>query len=142
MVLGAVLRADLNAEIERSKTLAARNPPPSITRPGHSRPGNKPDDPKQAAVWKLYEDMTSIIVVQVRFEKGLHPHEKDVLFDCVYTSNGAPEAHGMISSELPVVPLLIGCDRPPLHSEAVPYLGRRRGSVRPYRQGPIRTKGS
>jgi len=60
------LRAELNAEIERGKSLASKNPPPSVNRHG----AQSAQDPKQGIVTKLYEDLTNVLVMSVKLEKS------------------------------------------------------------------------
>ena len=83
-------RYELNAEIERSKTLASKNartqPPGSATR-GRVRGGGifGTDDPKNAAVIQFYEDLTNLLVPNLKFEPGKYLGLEESSFTCIYT---------------------------------------------------------
>jgi hypothetical protein len=83
-------RVELNAEIERSKALAAKGhraqPPGSATR-GRVRGGGilGTDDPKTAAVIHLYEDLTNLLVTSLKFESGKYFGLEETCFSCIYT---------------------------------------------------------
>lgn len=84
-----MLQAELNAEVERSKSLASRNPPPTAAR-GAAKRGGMSDvaDPKLSAVFSLYEDVTNLLVLKVRLEKGSFPGTEEKVFDCIYSAPG------------------------------------------------------
>lgn len=83
------LRFELAAEIERSKALVVKQPPGSATRGGGARPRGGgifgTDEPKNAAVIQLYEDLTNLLVPNMRFETGKYLDLDDKCFTCVYT---------------------------------------------------------
>ncbi|KAF8511126.1 hypothetical protein BU17DRAFT_97470 [Hysterangium stoloniferum] len=73
------LRADLKAEIDNTKALTSRNHPPSSSKQAH-----KPD-PKHAMVIRLYEELTGVLVTNVRHEPGQFK-EDDAIYTCVQTT--------------------------------------------------------
>ncbi|KAH7889586.1 hypothetical protein F5I97DRAFT_1802459 [Phlebopus sp. FC_14] len=76
-----------DAEIERSKDLLARVAPkstPSNSRSHHRRPFSS-EDPKITEVIKFYEDMSNLLVTNVKFEDAPDSDEQEVIFHCVYT---------------------------------------------------------
>ncbi|KAG6898470.1 hypothetical protein C0993_006618 [Termitomyces sp. T159_Od127] len=79
------LRAELNAEIERSKGLAAKanRVPPSTSR-GGGRPAAV-DDPKHAEVIRLYEDVTNLLIPGLKAIPGQYLGLDEWVFTCVYT---------------------------------------------------------
>jgi hypothetical protein len=83
-------RYELNAEIERSKALASKavrtQPPGSATR-GRVRGGGifGTDDPKNAAVIQFYEDLTNLLVPNLKFEPGKYLGLDEMCFTCIYT---------------------------------------------------------
>jgi len=77
------MKYELNAEIERSKGLVAkslRNPPSAL----RSRPGGA-DDPKHAEVIRFYEDLTNLLVCNMRLQKGRYFNLDDWILSCIYT---------------------------------------------------------
>ncbi|KAJ3479088.1 hypothetical protein NLI96_g9309 [Meripilus lineatus] len=79
------LTKELEAEVERGKSLASRNAPSSGTR-NNTKGIPTIKDPKHTAVLRLYEDLTNILVLGVEFEHNPHNHpEDDSVFDCVLT---------------------------------------------------------
>ncbi|KAH8106864.1 hypothetical protein BXZ70DRAFT_1003766 [Cristinia sonorae] len=89
------LQAELKAEVERSKSLTSRNPPPSVSRNGLKKGGmSDVADPKLAAVFLLYEDVTNLLVLNVRMERGTFPGTEDKIFDCVYTAPAKDDEPG------------------------------------------------
>lgn len=79
-------RKQLDAEIQRSKAAVGKTvrPPGSATRGGGSVLG--PDEPKKAKVITFYEDLTDVLVTNVKIEPcKLDDQEEDCLFSCVYT---------------------------------------------------------
>lgn len=85
------MRYELNAEIERSKSLASksvrRNQPPGSGSRGRSRPGGMfgADEPKNTAVIKFYEDITNLLIPGLRFEPGRYLDAEETCFTCIYT---------------------------------------------------------
>ncbi|KAF9030813.1 hypothetical protein BDZ89DRAFT_1241556 [Hymenopellis radicata] len=80
--------AELEAEVKRSKALAAQHirPPGSAQR--HGRAGALgSDDPKYSTTIKFYEDLTDLLITNVRFEKCKFEEnpEEDSILSCVYT---------------------------------------------------------
>jgi hypothetical protein len=77
------LRMELKAEIERNNTLSKQAP----RQPQHTpRSGNLAEDPKHAECIKLYEDLTNIIVLNVRSQPSPDPMKKEEwFFSCYYT---------------------------------------------------------
>lgn len=84
------LRYELNAEIERSKALVSK--PPRIQPPGSASKGYPRahgilggDDPKIAAVTQFYEDLTNLLIPNVKFEPGKYMNLDEKTFTCVYS---------------------------------------------------------
>ncbi|KAI0053867.1 hypothetical protein FA95DRAFT_1551627 [Auriscalpium vulgare] len=77
---------ELKAEIERNKLLLSkppRDPPGSALR---GRPGrDMANDPKNGATVRLYEDMTNLLVTNVKFETCEYLDLEDCVFLCVFT---------------------------------------------------------
>ncbi|KAN0077189.1 hypothetical protein V8E55_011044 [Tylopilus felleus] len=75
-----------DAEIERSKELLARAAPKGTpnSRSHIKRPFGM-DDPKMTEVIKFYEDMSNLLVTNVRFEHSPDSEEPEVIFHCIYT---------------------------------------------------------
>ena len=75
-----------DAEVERSKELIARaapkGSPNSLSHP--ARPLGM-DDPKMAEVIKFYEDMSNLLVTNVKFEHAPNSEEPEVILHCIYT---------------------------------------------------------
>lgn len=77
----------VRAEIERSKELLSRATSKSAlnsSRP-HQRRQLGTDDPKVKEVIKFYEDMSSLLVTNVKFEDIPDSDEHDIVFHCIYT---------------------------------------------------------
>jgi hypothetical protein len=77
------LKYELNAEIERSKELAAkssRNPPSAL----RGRPAGA-DDPKHAEVIRFYEDLTNLLVCNMKLQRGKHFGLDEWILSCVFT---------------------------------------------------------
>jgi hypothetical protein len=77
------LKYELNAEIERSKELAAkssRNPPSAL----RGRPAGA-DDPKHTEVIRFYEDLTNLLVCNMKLQKGKYFSLDEWILSCVYT---------------------------------------------------------
>ncbi|KAF9246422.1 hypothetical protein BU15DRAFT_70516 [Melanogaster broomeanus] len=76
-----------DTEIQRSKELLARAAPkgtPSNSR-SHTRRPFGADDPKITEVIKFYEDMSNLLVTNVKFETVPDEEEPEVIFHCIYT---------------------------------------------------------
>jgi hypothetical protein len=86
------LRSELKAEIERSKMLAAnasrKTPMLSQARSPGTILGN--DSPKNTEVIKLYEDLTNLLVPNIKFTTGHWFQLPEVTFTCVYTFVPSP----------------------------------------------------
>ncbi|KAI0374655.1 hypothetical protein BV20DRAFT_960794 [Pilatotrama ljubarskyi] len=77
-----IMKRELDAEIERSKTLAARAPPPMAAR--QQKPA--PSEFRNTPVIRLYEDMTNILVTSVKIEKSSEfPDLEEEIAACVYS---------------------------------------------------------
>ncbi|TCD66186.1 hypothetical protein EIP91_001680 [Steccherinum ochraceum] len=81
-----MIQAELKAEVERSKSLLSRNPPPIEARTYKRGGMSESADPKLSAVFTLYEDITNLLVLKVKLDKGPYPGTEDKIFDCVYTA--------------------------------------------------------
>ncbi|CCM04406.1 uncharacterized protein FIBRA_06583 [Fibroporia radiculosa] len=73
-----LLRSDLAAEVERGRVLSSRSQAPVIR-------SNTAEDPRNAFVVRLYEDMTNLLVVSVKMEKSTFLGLDEPNFTCVYT---------------------------------------------------------
>ncbi|KAG9318584.1 hypothetical protein JVU11DRAFT_676 [Chiua virens] len=105
LVLDATRERD--AEIERSKELLARAAPKGTpnSRPNAKRPFGT-DDPKTEVI-KFYEDMSSLLVTNVKFEHQTNSDEPDVIFHCIYTyyemTRGGVDVEGERTAEKSIV---------------------------------------
>lgn len=91
-----MIQAELNAEVERSKSLLSnKNPPPSVLK-GAIKRGAMSDvsDPKMSAVFTLYEDVTNLLVLKVRLEKAEYSGFDEKHFDCIYSAPSTPAELG------------------------------------------------
>ncbi|EKM82482.1 hypothetical protein AGABI1DRAFT_52654, partial [Agaricus bisporus var. burnettii JB137-S8] len=77
------LGLELKAEIERASTLSKQ----ASRQPQHTpRSGNSAEDPKLAEAIKLYEDLTNIIILNIRSQPSPDPKKKEEWhFSCFYT---------------------------------------------------------
>jgi Chromosome segregation protein Csm1/Pcs1 len=75
-----VLRADLKTEIENTKALTSRNPLSS------SKHNSKAAESKLGKVIRLYEELTGILITNVRHEPGQYK-EEDAVYSCVQTTS-------------------------------------------------------
>ena len=95
---------ELNAEIERSKSLASRAPGPVASRsakPTSSEPRNTP-------VIKLYEDMTNILITNVKVEKSPDwPDVDEESLTCIYTYTNPDENLTFCTFLAPQSPVVI-----------------------------------
>ena len=101
-----MLEAELKAEVERSKSLANKHPGPPVSIAVGGKMSNVAD-PKMSAVFSLYEDITNVLVLKVKLEKGTHPGTDEKIFDCVYS---APGLDGDIGPSKYIVIYGFGCD--------------------------------
>jgi hypothetical protein len=78
------LRQELQMEIERANSLAARsgNQPGSAQRP---KPGLSREDPKLAQVVRLYEDLTNLLVTNLKHSASQWLNLDEWTMTCVYT---------------------------------------------------------
>ncbi|KAI6045538.1 hypothetical protein EDC04DRAFT_2559459, partial [Pisolithus marmoratus] len=76
-----------DAEIERSKELLARIAPkvPPASSRSHQRRPIGAEDPKITEVIKFYEEMSNLLVTNVKFEDVSGSDEQEVTFHCIYT---------------------------------------------------------
>ncbi|KAK0239893.1 hypothetical protein EDD85DRAFT_823717 [Armillaria nabsnona] len=95
------LRVELQAEIDRANTLAKdpRRPPGSAQRNrGQTVLGGQ--EPKHGATIQFYEDVTNLLITNVRNEKcSKRDKEEDWILTCIYTyvdedSPGDPDSNG------------------------------------------------
>ncbi|KAJ8501688.1 hypothetical protein ONZ51_g443 [Trametes cubensis] len=83
-----IIQKELDAEIERSKALAARAPAPQVTR--QQKP--TPSESRNTPVIRLYEDMTNILVTGTKVEKNAHyPDLDEDVLTCIYTYQNPEE---------------------------------------------------
>ncbi|KAI8982867.1 hypothetical protein BD414DRAFT_491382 [Trametes punicea] len=84
-----VIRRELDAEIERSKSLASRTPAPVPAR--QQKP--TPSEFRNTPVIRLYEDMTNILVTGVKIEKSPEfPELDEEILACIYTYQNPDDA--------------------------------------------------
>ncbi|CAL1705247.1 unnamed protein product [Somion occarium] len=76
------LETELKAEIERAKTLAARNPLPSASRNNGTA---KVDGSGATAVICLYETMTNVLVLNTTIKPSEFHGKEEHEFDCIYS---------------------------------------------------------
>jgi hypothetical protein len=81
------LRIELQAEIERGKTMASKlqRLPASASRPRAVNGLSSADNPKLAEIIKFYEDLTNVIVPGMKMQKGQHFDTDEWIFNCVYS---------------------------------------------------------
>lgn len=82
------LRFELSMEIERSKELlekASQKPPDSVHRPYGGRVIGPSDDPKMTEVVRFYEDLTNLLVTDVKPQPARYLHVEDWLLTCIYS---------------------------------------------------------
>ncbi|KAI9061472.1 hypothetical protein FKP32DRAFT_1528295, partial [Trametes sanguinea] len=80
-----VMQKELKAEIERSKSLAARAPAPTTAARPHQP---APNEPRNTPVIRLYEDMTNILVTGVKIDKSPDfPQIDEEILACIFTYN-------------------------------------------------------
>jgi hypothetical protein len=84
------LRIELQAEIERGKTMASklqRLPPASAAaaRPRTVNGLSSTDDLKLGEIIKFYEDLTNLIVPNMKLQKGKYLGTDEWFLNCVYS---------------------------------------------------------
>lgn len=72
---------ELEAEIDRSKAMAQRNPQVAI----RSRPSAAFEDPKNTKVIRFYEDLTNLLVTSMKHEVGQRVGSDEWTLKCIYT---------------------------------------------------------
>lgn len=84
---GDDLRVELQAEIERGKTMATKiqRLPASASRPRMANGLSSADNPKVAEIIKFYEDLTNLIVPNMRLQKGQYFDTDEWFLNCVYS---------------------------------------------------------
>ena len=76
------LRYELKAEIERSKVLSDK----SIRTPqAAARSRVAGEDPKNAEVIRLYEDLTDLLIPNMKHQASHGPGTDEWIFKCIYT---------------------------------------------------------
>ncbi|KAK0483876.1 hypothetical protein IW261DRAFT_985574 [Armillaria novae-zelandiae] len=96
------LRVELQAEIDRANNLAKdpRRPPGSAQRNNRGQTVLGAQEPKHGATIKFYEDVTNLLITNVRNEKcSKRDKEEDWILTCIYTyvdedSPGDPDSNG------------------------------------------------
>ncbi|KAK0196865.1 hypothetical protein F5146DRAFT_1013264 [Armillaria mellea] len=96
------LRVELQAEIDRANNLAKdpRRPPGSAQRNRGGQTVLGGQEPKHGATIKFYEDVTNLLITNVRNEKcSKRDKEEDWILTCIYTyvdedSPGDPDSNG------------------------------------------------
>lgn len=96
------LRYELQAEIERAKGLSAQRPPDSVSR-HRGRVLSQNEDPKMAEVVRFYEDLTNLLVTDIKPQPARHLQQEDWHLTCVYshqdvTDTGSTSAKSMLFS--------------------------------------------
>ena len=82
------LRIELQAEIDRGNTMAnklQRLPPASVSRPRTVNGLSSTDDPKLGEIIKFYEDLTNLIVPNMKLQKGKYLGTDEWILNCVYS---------------------------------------------------------
>ena len=81
------LRIELQAEIDRGKTMASKlqRLPPSASRPRTGNGSSSTDDPKLGEIIKFYEDLTNLIVPNMKLQKGKYLNTDEWLLSCVFS---------------------------------------------------------
>ena len=59
--------------------------PPSVSRPRTGNGLSSMDDPKLAEIIKFYEDLTNLIVPNMKLQKGKYLNTEEWLLNCVYS---------------------------------------------------------
>jgi hypothetical protein len=79
------LRYELQAEIERGKSLSSQKQPDSASRARRGRVLNQNEDPKMAEVVRFYEDLTNLLVTDIKPQPARYLQLEDWLLTCVYS---------------------------------------------------------
>ncbi|KAF8723427.1 hypothetical protein AX14_009273 [Amanita brunnescens Koide BX004] len=79
------LRYDLKAEIERSKVLSDKSLRTPQAAPRSRTAGVAFEDPKNAEVIRFYEDLTNLLVTNMKHQTGHRPGADEWIFKCIYT---------------------------------------------------------
>ena len=82
------LRIELQAEIDRGNAMATklqRLPPTSASRPRTVNGLSSTDDPKLGEIIKFYEDLTNLIVPNMKLQKGKYFGTDEWILNCVYS---------------------------------------------------------
>lgn len=79
---------ELDAEVERSKTIASKARGPAATATTSAKSASV-HDPHHSATIQLYEDVTNLLVTGAKIAEGPMPKTDSVTFRCVY-SGGSP----------------------------------------------------
>ena len=134
-----LLNRELQAEVERAKTLKVKNSPRSEYQgPRTAMPDIK--DPLVSAVHRLYEDLTNLLILRVTLQKSQWPGmPDDRLFDCIinFPQNGnKSRSLHFVWKEKPLI-----LDRSAFHLAGAP---RQRPKCRPDgpNEGPTTAEGS
>ncbi|KAL1743475.1 hypothetical protein HDZ31DRAFT_83403 [Schizophyllum fasciatum] len=91
---------ELKMEREQSKQ-GGRNPPPSVQRNAAAK--GQIDDPKPAVVLSFYEDLTNIIIPNVKPQAPQFLNEPEYDLHCIYTHAGTEEQAGSQNRSLEFV---------------------------------------
>lgn len=88
LILVRELKVELNAEIERSKSLAAARPggrePPSKVRPLAGPTSGKVDTVKSTNILRLYEDLSNILFIDCKCEVSAESNDEQWVYNCLY----------------------------------------------------------
>ncbi|KXN92279.1 hypothetical protein AN958_08732 [Leucoagaricus sp. SymC.cos] len=91
------LRFELKAEIDRANTLAKQAPRHPHPTP---RSGLAAEDPKHREAIKLYEDLTNIIVLNIRSTPGADGKKDEWQFNCYYTHTNESDSVSPVTRSL------------------------------------------
>lgn len=79
------LRYELQAEIERAKSLSSQKQLDSAPRARRGRVLSQNEDPKMAELVRFYEDLTNLLVTDIKPQPGRYLQLEDWLMTCVYS---------------------------------------------------------
>lgn len=79
------LRYELQAEIERTKSLSSQRQPKIAARARRGRVLSPNEDPKMAEVVRFYEDLTDLLVTDIKPQPARYLQLDDWLLTCLYT---------------------------------------------------------
>lgn len=94
------LRYELQLEIERAKSLSSQKPPDSASRGRQGRVLGPNEDPKMAEVVRFYEDLTNLLVTDIKPQPGRYLLLEDWLLTCVYSYRDVVDARSSSKSVL------------------------------------------